>query len=104
MNSGPVHTAYELLMSAVDLARACCANENYVAWLALHSDSLHGSAGIANYLASAALAFEEHAHPLLRTHFDAFDARDNLSDTFMASAPLSSDELRGAVALRTYIF
>jgi hypothetical protein len=97
MNSGPVHTAYDLLLSAVDLTRACCANDNYLAWLALHSDTLHGSGGIANNLASAALAFEEQAHPLLRAHFDAFDARDNLADTLMSSAPLSSDELRAAV-------
>jgi hypothetical protein len=49
------------------------------------------------YLASAALAFEEQAHPLLPAHFDAFDARDNLADILMASAPLSCDELRAAV-------
>jgi hypothetical protein len=29
--------------------------------------------------------------------FDEFDARDNLADILMASAPLSSDELRAAV-------
>jgi hypothetical protein len=98
MNCGPVHSAYVLFMWAVDLARACWAHEMFVAWLALLWDSLRGSAGIANYLASAALAFEEQAHPLLRTYFDAFDARDNLADTLTASAPLSSDELCAAVA------
>jgi hypothetical protein len=97
MNSGPAHAAYDLLLSAVDLTRACCANDNYLTWLALHSDALHGSAGIANYLASAALAFEEQAHPLLPAHFDAFDARDNLADILMSSKPLSCGELRTAV-------
>jgi hypothetical protein len=97
MNSGPAYAAYDLLLSAVDLTRACCANDNYLGWLELHSDALHGPAGIANYLASAALAFEEQAHPLLPAHFDAFDARDNLADILMASPPLSCDELRGAV-------
>jgi hypothetical protein len=97
MNSGSAYAAYDLLVSAVDLTRACCANDNYLAWLALHSDALHGSAGIANYFASAALAFEEQAHPKLSTHFDAFYARDNIADNLMTSEPLSSDQLRAAV-------
>jgi hypothetical protein len=60
---------------------------------------LHGSAGIANYLAKAALSFEEQAHPHLPTDFDVFDARDNLADILMLSAPLSCDELRAAVTI-----
>jgi len=97
MNSGPVNAAYDLLLTAFDLTRAACANDNYLAWLSRYSDALSGSAGIANYFANAALAFEEQAHPQICTDFDAFDARDNLADILMASAPLSSDELRGAV-------
>jgi hypothetical protein len=97
MNSGPAYAAHDLLVSAVDLTRACCANHHYLAWLTLHAEVLDGSAGIANYLASAALAFEEQAHPLLPAHFDAFEARDHLADILMSSAPLSCDELRTAV-------
>ncbi|MGI9072241.1 MAG: hypothetical protein ACR2JB_13230 [Bryobacteraceae bacterium] len=98
MDSGPINARYDLLLTAIDLTRACCANDNYLSWLLHHSDALHGSAGIANYLANAALAFEEQAHPRIRPDFDVFDARDNLADILMASAPLSSDELRGAVS------
>jgi hypothetical protein len=97
MNPGPAYAAHDLLVSAADLTRACCANDHYLGWLALYSDALHGPAGIANYLVSAALAFEEQAHPLLPAHFDAFDARDHLADTLMSSALLSCDELRTAV-------
>jgi hypothetical protein len=97
MNSGSVNAPYDLLLTAIDLTRACCANDHYLLWLSHHSDALHGSAGIANYLANAALAFEEQAHPQVCPGFDAFDARDNLADILMASAPLSCDELRAAV-------
>ena len=97
MNSGSVNATHDLLLTAIDLTRACCANDNYLRWLSHHSDALRGSAGIANYLANAALSFEEQAHPHLRPDFGAFDARDNLADILMASAPLSSDELRTAV-------
>jgi hypothetical protein len=97
MNSGPVNPTCDLLLTAIDLARACCANDNYLLWLSHHSDALHGSAGIANYLANAAVAFEEQAHPQIGTDFDAFDARDNLADILMASVPLSTDKLRVAV-------
>jgi hypothetical protein len=97
MNSGPVNATSDLLLTAIDLTRACCANDNYLLWLSHHSDGLHGSAGIANYLANAAVAFEEQAHPQIGADFDAFDARDNLADILMASAPLSADELRAAI-------
>ena len=97
MNSGPVNASCDLLLTAIDLTRACCANDNYLLWLSYHSDALHGSAGIANYLANAAVAFEEQAHPQIGADFDAFDARDNVANMLMASAPLSADELRVAV-------
>lgn len=97
MNSGSVNATHDLLLTAIDLTRACCASENYLSWLSRHSDALHGSAGIANYLANAALSFEEQAHPHLGPDFDVFDARDNLADLLMASAPFSCDELRAAV-------
>jgi hypothetical protein len=97
MNSGPVNAAYDLLLTAIDLTRACCANDNYFPWLSRYSDALPGSAGIANYFANAALAFEEQAHPQICLEFDVFDARDNLADILMASAPLSSDELRAVI-------
>ena len=97
MNSGPVNATCDLPLTAIDLTRACCANDDYILWLSHYSDALHGSAGIANYLANAASAFEEQAHPQIGANFDAFDARDNVADILMASAPLSADELRVAV-------
>jgi hypothetical protein len=97
MNSGPVNAAYDLLVTAIDLTRATCANDNYLAWLSRYSDALAGSAGIANYFANAALSFEEQAHPTLFSDFEAFDARDNLADILMASALLTSEDLRAAV-------
>ena len=85
-------TAQDLIITTIDLTRACCANGNYLPWLSRHSTALNGSAGIANYLANAALAFEEQAHPQLLTQFDPFDARDNLADILMASVPLTCEE------------
>src|SRR5947209_369429 len=99
MNSGSVNATHDLLVTAIDLSRACCASDNYLPWLSEHSDALDGSPGIANYLANAALSFEEQAHPHLGPDFDVFDARDNLADLVMASAPLSCDELRAAVTV-----
>lgn len=78
MNSGPVNATCDLLLTAIDLTRACCANEHYLTWLSYYSDALHGSAGIANYFSNAALAFEEQAHPQIGRDFDVFDARDKL--------------------------
>lgn len=97
MNSGPINACNDLLLTAIDLTRACCANDNQLPWPSHHSDALPGSAGIASYFANAALAFEEQAHPQIPPDFDLFDARDNLADFLMASAPLSCDELRAAV-------
>ncbi len=97
MNFGPVNATCDLLLTAIDLTRACCAHDHYLFWLSHYSDALHGSAGIANYFANAALAFEEQAHPQIYSGFDVFDARDNMADILMATAPLSSDELRAVV-------
>jgi hypothetical protein len=85
-------------MTGGDLTRACCPHENYLAWLSPNRGTLAGSAEIANYFANAAIAFEEQAHPALFADFEAFDARDNLADILMASAPLTCDEFRNAVA------
>ena len=85
--------AHDLIVTAIDLTRACTEQELYIQWLALHSDALHGSAGIANYLANAALAFEEQAHPQFSAPFDAFVARENLSDLLMVSIPNENSPL-----------
>jgi hypothetical protein len=97
MNAG-INTNRDLLVTAIDLTRACCAHDNYLSWLSIYRGTLPGSADVANYFASAAIAFEEQAHPTVFSDFEAFDARDNLADILMASAPLTSDELREAVA------
>jgi len=86
-----------LLVTAIDLTRACAAHELYLTWLSHYADALHGSAGIANYLVTAAIAFEEQAHPQLPISFDPFIARENLSDLLMGSAPLSREELRDTI-------
>ncbi len=97
MNAG-IHSNRDLLVTAIDLIRACCAHDNYLNWLSIHRGTLAGSAEIAHYFASAAIAFEEQAHPTVFSDFEAFDARDNLADLLMASVPLTSDELREAIA------
>ena len=89
--------ARDHLVTAIDLTRACAESDLYVQWLFLHSDTLGGAAGIANYFVMATIAFEEQAHPQLPAGFDPFVARECLSDILMASAPLSSEELRAAV-------
>jgi hypothetical protein len=93
--------ACNYLLAAVDLTRACCASDNYLSWLSLHEAGLGGSAGITQYLTRAAIAYEEQAHQFQRKPFDAaaFDARDNLADILMASAPLTEDELQAAVTM-----
>jgi hypothetical protein len=96
MNGGIVNTTRDLLITAIDLTRACCAHD--LNWLSIHRGTLAGSAEIANYFASAAIAFEEQAHPTFFADFEAFDARDNLADILMASMPMYSDELRAGVA------
>jgi hypothetical protein len=89
--------AHDLTVTAIDLTRACAAHELYTAWLSLHSQAL-GSAGVANYLLNAAIAFEEQAHPQLASAFDPFVARENLSDLLMASPPLSCAPLQAVVS------
>jgi hypothetical protein len=96
MNAG-INATRDLLVTAIDLTRACCAHDNYLNWLSENRGTLAGSAELANYFASAAIAFEEQAHPTVFADFEGFDARDNLADILMASAPLTSDELRAAV-------
>jgi hypothetical protein len=98
MNGGIISTTHDLLITAIDLTRSCCAHENYLVWLSANRGTLAASAEIANYLATAAIAFEEQAHPTIFADFEAFDARDNLADILMASTPLTADELRTAVA------
>jgi hypothetical protein len=95
----PAQVARDLTITAIDLTRACSEHELYVIWLRNWTPALNGSAGIANYLFLAAMAFEEQAHPQLPTAADVFEAREILADILMASAPLSSDELRQAVKL-----
>jgi hypothetical protein len=89
--------AHDLVVTAIDLTSACAAHELYPVWLELHSTQFNGSAGIANYLCLAAVAFEEQAHPQVSTGFDPFVAREILADILIASAPLSCDELQSAV-------
>jgi hypothetical protein len=96
MNAG-INATRDLLITAIDLTRACCAHDHYLNSLAANRDTLAGSAGIANYFATAAIALEEQAHPTVFANFEAFDASDNLADILMASAPLSSEELQLAV-------
>ena len=89
--------ARDLVLTAIDLTRSCGANQLYFDWLALHSTALGGSAGIADYLAATALAFEDQARHYGPAAFDVFIARETLSDILMASTPLSAEELQKAV-------
>jgi hypothetical protein len=92
-----VYAAYSLLISGVDLTRACCASENYDAWIAVHGQAM-GSPGIAHYFVLAAKTFAE--HPMVRKpDFNAFAARETLADILMASAPLDQEQLREASSL-----
>lgn len=43
-----INTTRDLLITAIDLTRACCAHENYLTWLSIHRGALAGSAEIAN--------------------------------------------------------
>jgi len=89
---------YHVLLSAIDLTRACCASDDYVSWLAQYEPVLHGSAGIANYLARTAIAFEEQSHSDVACTVDFFDARDEVASRLMSSAPLDANGLRHAIA------
>ena len=90
----------EITLSAIDLTRACAAHELYVPWLSVNASALHGSAGIALYLFTAILAFEQQARQ--HTDIDPFIARENFADFLMASAPLADVDLDAAarIALR----
>lgn len=87
-----VTTAQDLVVSAIDLTRACAENELYLAWLVAHSK---GSQFVADYLCRATLAFhmQSRAESL---PFDAFVARETYADLLIASAPLSNQELARA--------
>ena len=87
-----VTTAQDLVVSAIDLTRACTENEHYLAWLTAYSK---GSPFVADYLCRATLAF--HMQSTAETlPFDAFVARETFADLLMMSAPLSSSELARA--------
>jgi hypothetical protein len=83
--------AHALLVTAIDLTRACAETELYLAWLTTYNQD---SAFIASYLSDAAIAFQVEAET--RPPFDAFLARENLADSLMAAPPLSRQELRRA--------
>jgi hypothetical protein len=100
-----VTTAQDLVVSAIDLTRACTENELYLALLTSYSK---GSQFVADYLCRATLAFQmQSAAETLP--FDAFVARETFADLLMMSAPLSNSELtrtaekaiREVLALRT---
>ena len=82
--------SYTILVSAIDLTRACCANDRYLKWLEKYEPKLSGSLGIARYLAAAAVALEEEAEV---DRCDAFDARDTLADLLMSSPPFPEEHL-----------
>jgi hypothetical protein len=100
-----VTTAQDLVVSAIDLTRACTENELYLAWLTTYSK---GSQFVADYLCRATLAFQmQSAAETLP--FDAYVARETFADLLMMAAPLSNSELartaekaiREVLALRT---
>ena len=62
-----------------------------------YSNALGGSAGVAHYLASAALALAEASHFPSVAASAAFAAHETLSDILMTSPPLSAAELQEAV-------
>ena len=57
--ASPAYAAYDLLITAIDLTRACCAHELYDLWIGLYASALNGSRGIADYLFLAAVAEPE---------------------------------------------
>ena len=85
-----------LLVTAVDLTRACSAHEQYLEWLALYEPVLHGSLGIANYFGLAAEAYERATQ--LRRDFDNWEASELLADLLMASVPMTPEDLAAAAA------
>jgi hypothetical protein len=83
---------YHLLLSAIDLTRACCANAYYFEWLEKYEPLLDGSLGIARYFAAAAGGLDD-ARRAFRDRFDELDARDTLADLLMSSAPFPEEHL-----------
>lgn len=83
-----------LLLTAIDLTRACAAHEQYLEWLARYEPVLYGSLGIAHYLGLAAEALEQ-AAPSDR-NFNELEAHELLADVLMNSAPLLPEELGAA--------
>ena len=81
-----------IVVSAIDLTRACCANEHYLHWLEKYEPQLNGSLGIARYFAAAAGGLDE-ARRAFCDRFDDFDARDTLADLLMSSPPFAEEHL-----------
>jgi hypothetical protein len=86
--ASPVYAAYNLLITAIDLNRACCAHELHDAWISLYSSALNGSRGIADYLSLAAVACHEQSYRGASNGVDLFVIHESLADTLMASKPL----------------
>jgi hypothetical protein len=86
-----------ILLTAIDLTRACSAHEQYLDWLSLYEPVLHGSLGIAHYFGLAAEAYEN-AAAAPRRDFDEIEARELLADELMASPPLTPEQLTAAAA------
>ncbi|HZQ54086.1 MAG TPA: hypothetical protein VFB14_17925 [Bryobacteraceae bacterium] len=84
--------SYTILVSAIDLTRACCANEHYFEWLEKYEPLLDCSLGIARYFAAAAGRLDE-ARGASCDRFDEFDARDTLTDLLMSSPPFAEEHL-----------
>ncbi|HSU60114.1 MAG TPA: hypothetical protein VLI55_12430 [Bryobacteraceae bacterium] len=95
--ASPVYAAYDLLITAIDLTRACCAHELHDAWISVYSSALNGSRGIADYLFLAAIACHEQTHGGVSNGVDPFVIHESLADILVASKPLCSEELRQAV-------
>ena len=81
-----------IVVSAIDLTRACCANEHYLHWLEKYEPQLNGSLGIARYFAAAAGGLDE-ARRAFCDRFDDFGARDTLADLLMSSPPFGEEHL-----------
>ncbi|HEY7208807.1 MAG TPA: hypothetical protein VH477_00930 [Bryobacteraceae bacterium] len=95
--ASPVYAAYDLLITAIDLTRACCAHELYDAWIGLYSSALNSSRGIADYLSLAAVACHEQSYRSVSNGVDSFVIHESLADILMACKPLSREELQQAV-------
>jgi hypothetical protein len=97
VSTGIVNATRDLGMTGGDLTRACCAHENYLAWPSANRGTLAGSAEITNYFANARLR-SKNRRILPSSRTSRLSMRDNLADILNASAPLTCDEFRNAVA------